>query len=858
MRVEKADVFSNDMRRCFVTVFAGVVLIGGVLTGCGGSSAGKSAGSSTPPPTVVAPSNLKYMSSSLSATVGVAITPDTNSISGSSATFTASPALPAGLMLDAATGTISGTPGSVASSANYAITAANSAGSTTQILTIAVAIASPANLTYAVPVVNDVLGTPMQPDGPTVTGTVAGYSIDPALPAGLALDPSTGVLSGTPVSASPATVYTVTAENSSGSAMAQLMISVNAKQAVLLEQGHGSPILTMRETAANVLSEDVSGHWVLWDYASGAIITSGDGAVSEDRNGNPALNQIDLAGQIAVVSTAQQLQMYSVADGHQILSVPAPSWWKLASDGSYLCAGTSTSLTAWSPSGEQVFSLSGDYHAGIAFAAPGQIQLAGGPSGANVIETDFFPGGKSTISGQFSGSFNSWFLDGSRFLSNLGNTVWVYSSAAVQQELVMLSSITNLTGQGNWFWSTPVSNYPPEVDIYAVGGTASPAQMFSFPLQTSYVASGNTIAALQSQTAALSVIDLSGSAPVRTDFSVPPIGNLNSFASASALQWIVGNYSGVLLDGASLASTRRYFGYGAVSSIVGSSNLAVVSTSTGKILTFNPMTAAQTESIDLFANRLSLSTDGTVLAAAGEDSEDSLPVDIALNLYALSSTAPSQSFSYTTPFLAGFSLSGSGTVLGQVLQSATSGSILYSRTVTNLQNGSTIFSDSGSNSPILLSPDGTLIASSVVSNPDDVSGYTTNIYRNGELISAAVGTGQGWLDNGHLLVATYTDDPKYGPYVSGFSIVDPTGAVLSSLTPEGFNAFNCPGNMLCVQLPTANWIYNPFTNSIYSVASGQLIWQVPFQALQNTGIGAVAGSQVVFTTGHRVVAVPGP
>ncbi|WP_058186207.1 Ig domain-containing protein [Terracidiphilus gabretensis] len=861
--MKRADTGGNGGR---LAVLAAVLaIIGAILTGCGGSSKMTGGGNTPPAPVVTAPNTLTYATDAISGMVGMPIIMDPAAVSGtSSVTFSATPALPGGLMMDVNTGAVSGTPTTAAASANYVITAANSAGSVTVTLTIAIAAAPPAvpaNLAYAVPVVNDTFRTPMQPDVPTFTGTVAGFSIAPALPAGLTLDPTSGIVSGTPLSASPATVYTVTAENSSGSTTAQLTVAVNVNQTVLLEQGHGSPILAIRENANNVLSEDTSGHWVLWNYGLGSIITSGDGAVTSLGVGTPALNQIDLAGQVAVVGTAQQLQMYSVVDGHQILSVPSPTWWKLASDGSYLCAGTATSLTAWSSTGEQVFSLSGDYHAANAFAAPGQIQLAGGPSGANVIETDSLPSGKSVVSAQFSGTFNSWFLDGHRFLTNLSNTVWVYSSGAVQQELVTLPSTTNLTGQGNWFWTA--GGYPPGVSVYAVGGSATPMQVFSFSPDFSYtyVASGSSIAVLPIQDSTVHVIDLSGSAPVSSDFPIPPIGNLSSFGAASALQWIAGNGSGVLVDGASLASTRRYFGYGAVSGIAGSSNLAAVSTAIGKVLIFNPATATQMESIDFFANNLSLSTDGSmVLAAAGEALETPFAANQMLNLYSLPSTTPSQSISYTNPYLINFTLSGSGTVLGQVLQNTSPGlttQMEYSRTVTNLQNGSTVFSDTGSGSAIVLSPDGTLIASSTVSDANVASGYATNIYRNGELISAAVGTGLGWLDNGHLFVANYTDDQSQGegPYVSGFSIVDPTGAVLSTvpITMEG--AFRCPA---CLQFPSPGQAYDPSTNSIYSLPSGELLWQVQVPVSQNIGFGAVAGSTVVFAAGHQVVAVPGP
>jgi putative Ig domain-containing protein len=43
------------------------------------------------------------------------------------------------------------------------------------------------------------VGAPYVLDRPAVTGTVTGYSVSPALPAGLSLNPSTGMISGTPL-----------------------------------------------------------------------------------------------------------------------------------------------------------------------------------------------------------------------------------------------------------------------------------------------------------------------------------------------------------------------------------------------------------------------------------------------------------------------------------------------------------------------------------------------------------------------------------------------------------------------------------------------------------------------------------
>jgi len=87
--------------------------------------------------------------------------------------------------------------------------------------------APPANLGYLA-TNNFTINQAITPLSPTVVGSVSSYSVSPALPAGLALDPATGVISGTPTQLSVATNYTVTATNSTGSATFVLSIAVSA------------------------------------------------------------------------------------------------------------------------------------------------------------------------------------------------------------------------------------------------------------------------------------------------------------------------------------------------------------------------------------------------------------------------------------------------------------------------------------------------------------------------------------------------------------------------------------------------------------------------------------------------------
>lgn len=70
-------------------------------------------------------------------------------------------------------------------------------------------------------------------------GAATSLRVQPALPAGLAFDPATGAISGTPTAVSPAAPYHVTAANSAGSTEYTLTIAVN-------DQAPGSaPVVTL-------------------------------------------------------------------------------------------------------------------------------------------------------------------------------------------------------------------------------------------------------------------------------------------------------------------------------------------------------------------------------------------------------------------------------------------------------------------------------------------------------------------------------------------------------------------------------------------------------------------------------------
>ena len=205
-------------------------------------TATNSAGSTTKPLSITVnaslPSLLNYTASTATYSVGNAITNNTPTINngGATVTYSVSPALPAGLNLNTTTGVISGTPTTVAATATYTVTATNSAGSTTEPLSITVNASPPSLFSYTTSTATYLVGNAITNNTPTINngGATVTYSVSPALPAGLNLNTTTGVISGTPTTVAATATYTVTATNSAGSTTEPLSITVNASPPSLL------------------------------------------------------------------------------------------------------------------------------------------------------------------------------------------------------------------------------------------------------------------------------------------------------------------------------------------------------------------------------------------------------------------------------------------------------------------------------------------------------------------------------------------------------------------------------------------------------------------------------------------------
>ena len=174
------------------------------------------------------PNALSYGGSSFSYTVNTTISPLTPQSSGGNViSYSVTPALPAGLALNSTTGVISGTPTAAVNAASYVVSAKNSGGTATVTLSIAVSVPPPSQLTYSTSPANYSVGVAIPNNVPAHSGgMITTYSVNPALPKGLTLNATSGIISGTPTAVAAKANYIITGTNGINSTSATLSITV--------------------------------------------------------------------------------------------------------------------------------------------------------------------------------------------------------------------------------------------------------------------------------------------------------------------------------------------------------------------------------------------------------------------------------------------------------------------------------------------------------------------------------------------------------------------------------------------------------------------------------------------------------
>jgi len=216
--VIKGWVQSLFGRRVPAAPVAPFILAGllGSLVGCLGSDLAYKAPS--PPIISGVPTKVDTVGRPLTYTVSVTDT------GGSIKSYSIAPAPPLGVTFDTLKGTISGTPLQTWAPTPHVITAKGFGGEDTAWIVLRVVQPKP-NISYVTPVVD----TQYRQSSHPVISTGGGdnvFSVSPALPSGLRLDTSTGLIWGSPLVPAPAVSYRVIARGPTGRDTAFIVLSV--------------------------------------------------------------------------------------------------------------------------------------------------------------------------------------------------------------------------------------------------------------------------------------------------------------------------------------------------------------------------------------------------------------------------------------------------------------------------------------------------------------------------------------------------------------------------------------------------------------------------------------------------------
>ncbi len=172
------------------------------------------AGEPAPPAPVIVLPSVIYPQSSYTFTNGMAILTVTPNVTGNISSCSITPNLPTGLSFNTTTCQITGTPTVNSNASSYTIKATNTEGSTSVSLTISVN-SNPPSVSFTPTSFTPSVGFPFSIT-PSLTGSVTGCAVSPALPSGVTINTSSCAISGTASSTQTGT-YTITPSNTFGS-----------------------------------------------------------------------------------------------------------------------------------------------------------------------------------------------------------------------------------------------------------------------------------------------------------------------------------------------------------------------------------------------------------------------------------------------------------------------------------------------------------------------------------------------------------------------------------------------------------------------------------------------------------------
>ncbi len=195
--------------------------------------------------------------------------------------YSVAPSLPAGLSIDAGSGTISGIPTGTLAAANFTVTVTDGNGVTaSNSFSLTIKTAVTASQTVAVETLTQGRQATFAPvTGGGGTGTL-GYSVAPSLPAGLTIDGTSGSISGTASAALAATSFSVIVTDANG-ATASNSFSLTINAPPMAVQNVPTTSLTQNFTGAPFTPVTVNNGTAPYAYAVSPTLPAGltiDGA----------------------------------------------------------------------------------------------------------------------------------------------------------------------------------------------------------------------------------------------------------------------------------------------------------------------------------------------------------------------------------------------------------------------------------------------------------------------------------------------------------------------------------------------------------------------------------------------------
>lgn len=614
-----------------------------------------------------------------------------------------------------------------------------------------------------------------------------------------------------------------------------------------LDLGHVDPIRALQRAGDRALSLDASGHWVLWDVAARRAIARGDacdacpvflrGETMAARN----------AGNLEVRSAATgDLRAVIVTDAKDAKSVG------LSSDGAYVWAATATHLRAWSTLGAMLVDISGNYAAGDVFASPAELRVARGPAGAATIEAIRIADGDRSTAG-FAGTFQSWFSDGERFLTLAGDVVGVHAKDGAQLTQAEFLFGTRFVGQGSYAWTASGDS----VRIFAAGDLSAPVHVYPLPPGASVFSSGDQIGIYHAASAGPVLELLTLGSSVSQSGPIPlPFAGLAAFGGDPG-GWLIGSYEGVVFDSAAVLgppAARRSLTLGRAWDIRGAPDgTAVIATASGRseVLVLGPTEAVVSHELPIAGRHIELSPDASLLVVAEEPSRDLRVVRVAdgAELYAWPNLRPDG-----THFVS-FSWAREALVLSHLLAWWETPMPWRLTTITGTELPSYGPGSLGTADvqPSRLSPRGTnaafMLGIALSGSSLEIVNAKTQIYANGVLTGTVMGAPLAWIDDDHLLVATYREERIL---TSVFAVQDQAflydaasaQGVLVPLPKVGSPL----GRPELVTPLGGTLLYAQTGNRVIDYATGATTWRGDPLVMD----GVVVGSDILFTRGPRL------